>query len=125
MRQRTLLLGAAALAVVLAVRPTSAFTDAYWLEAILVFLETYMTPVLEAMDPPPPTLDGGVLAGTASRRTCTPGAGAPGATGPACGRGRREPSSCRSSRWACSPAASTSRTGSPGSCAWTPGGTWS
>jgi hypothetical protein len=64
MRERTLLLGAAALAVVLAVRPASAFTDAYWLEAILVFLETYMTPVLKAMDPPPPTLDGGVLAGT-------------------------------------------------------------
>jgi hypothetical protein len=64
MRERTLLLGAAALAVVLAVRPASAFTDGYWLEAILVFLETYMTPVLEAMDPPPPTLDGGVLAGT-------------------------------------------------------------
>jgi hypothetical protein len=64
--RRILLAGAAMVALAVAFRPApaAAFTDAYWLEAILVFLQTYVSPVLQALSPIPPPPDGGVLAGT-------------------------------------------------------------
>jgi hypothetical protein len=63
MTRRALLAGVA-LAAAFRPAPAATFTDAYWLEAILVFLQTYVSPVLTALSPIPPPPDGGTLAGT-------------------------------------------------------------
>ena len=44
--------------------PAAAFTDGYFLEEILIFLQTYVSPILVALTPPPAPPDGGTLAGT-------------------------------------------------------------
>jgi len=65
-RRGTLSAGAALVALAVAFRPVpaAAFTDGYFLEEILIFLQTYVSPILVALTPPPAPPDGGTLAGT-------------------------------------------------------------
>jgi hypothetical protein len=68
MRRGTLLAGVALVALAtLRPAPAAAFTDGYFLEQILLFLQTYVSPILTVLDPVPPPPDGGTLTGTQAK----------------------------------------------------------